>query len=100
LSVEITSETLSIRHIEFTSQEAFQVFHESGLHPIFARYDLPLLTPVYEGDCAVFRVTKSPFDDLFCESNGRYLEIMPSCFPISTADEQVEVITFYEPSFV
>ncbi len=99
LSVEISSKFSATSRIEFSSQEAFQFFHESDFHPIFGSYALSPLTPVYEGDCAVFRVMQSPFYDLFRQSNGRYLEAMPSCFLISTADERVEVITFDEPSF-
>lgn len=99
LSIEISSKASLIQRIEFGSQEAFQVFHESDFHPIFDRYDLSPFTPVYEGDCAIFRIEQSPFYDLFRESNGRYLQVMPNCFLISTADERVEVITFDEPSF-
>jgi len=99
LSIEINGSLSQTRCITFSSHEAFQLFHESDYHPIFDKYDLSPLTPVHEGDCAVFRVTSSPFYDLFCESNGRYLETLPGCFLISTADERVEVITFDEPSF-
>lgn len=99
LTIKINSSLDQIHRIAFDSNEAFQVFHESDYHPIFAKYDLLPLTPVHEGDCGVFRVISSPFYDLFCQSNGRYLETFPSCFLVSTADERVEVITFDEPSF-
>lgn len=99
LSLGIESKTSKIERIQFKSYEAFQFFRESDFHPIFNQYELAPLTPVYQGDWAVFRVLKSPFYSQFCRSNGRYLEELPESFLIATADEHVEVISFEKPIF-
>lgn len=98
LSIKISSNS-KVENIVFASHEAFQFFHESDYHPIQEEYKMSAIGSIHEGDCGLFQIEKSPFYDLFQRSNGRYLDEMPSCFLVSTADERLEVITFDQPSF-
>jgi len=97
LSVAIDGKASTTKSIEFSSQEAFQCFRESDFHPIAPQYGLEAFTERHQGDCGIFRVVHSPFYDFFVKANGRHLEVMPSCYLISTPDERVEVISFDEP---